>query len=62
MKMVVHREYAARDIFIGLDVEAIRDLLNDTDAAESGIAAFHLDDRCNELGRWTFWATFPPHG
>jgi hypothetical protein len=60
--MVVHREYAAHDIFIDLDAEGIRDLLGDTDATESGIAALHLDDRHNELGRWTFWARLPPHG
>ena len=50
------REHAAYDIFVDLDANGVRDLLGDAQAAESGVAAFHLHDCRDEFRGGPFGA------
>ena len=52
------REHTAHDILVDLDAERMRDLLGDSHAAETRIAALYLEDRCDECRRRTFGAGF----
>ena len=50
------REHAAYDIFVDRDAKGVRDLLGDAQAAESGVAPFHLQDCRDEFWGRSFGA------
>jgi len=56
---IVFREYPADDVFVDIDAKGVRNLLCDAGTANTGIAAFELDDRIDEFLRWPFWAGVP---
>ena len=49
IRTVVLGEHATHDIFVDLDAKGVRDLLSDAQAAESGVAEFHLHDCRDEF-------------
>ena len=51
---VVLGEYTAHDILVDLDAESMRDLLSNFRTAEARIAPFDLNNRSDELSRWSF--------
>src|SRR5437773_1472700 len=56
---VVFREHPADDVFVDIDAKGVRNLLCDAGTANTGVAAFELDDRVDEFLRWPFWAGAP---
>src|SRR5436305_8152934 len=56
---IVFREHPADDVFVDIDAKGVRNLLCDAGTANTGIAAFELDDRVDEFLRWPFWAGAP---
>ena len=46
---VVFREHPADDVFVDIDAKGVRNLLCDAGTANTGIAAFELDDRVDEF-------------
>ena len=50
---IVFREHAADDVFVDIDAKGVRNLLCDAGTANTGIAAFELDDRVDEFLRWS---------
>src|SRR5713226_7864812 len=48
---VVFREHPADDILVDIDAKGVRNLLCDAETANTGIAAFELDDRVDEFLR-----------
>ena len=56
IRTVMLREDATYDIFVELDANGVRDLLGDAQAAESGKAAFHLQDCRDEFRGGPFGA------
>jgi hypothetical protein len=56
---IVFREHPADDVFVDIDAKGVRNLLCDTGAANTGIAALELDDGVDEFLRWPFWAGAP---
>ena len=43
------REHPADDVFVDIDAESVRNLLCDAGTANTGVAAFELDDRIDEF-------------
>ena len=56
---IVFREHPADDVFVDIDAKGVRNLLCDAGTANTGIAAFELDDRVDEFLRWSFWTGAP---
>jgi hypothetical protein len=54
----VKGENPANHILINSSSERQVDLISNLGASPSRIALFHLDDRANQLGRWTFGTWF----
>src|SRR6266852_8263782 len=56
---IVFREYPADDVFVDIDAKGVRNLLCDAGTANTGIAAFELDDRVDEFLRRSLRAGAP---
>src|SRR5215813_14712763 len=53
---IVFRKHPADNVFVDIDAESVGNLLCDAGTANTGVAAFELDDRVDEFLRWPFWA------
>src|SRR5664279_4804718 len=56
---IVFREYPAGDVFVDIDAKGVRKLLCDAGTANTGVAAFDLYDRVDELLRRSLRAGTP---
>jgi hypothetical protein len=56
---IMPREGSPDHILVDADAECLGDLLRDPRATESGIALLELDDRTDELWRWTLGPDLP---
>src|SRR6266550_4628237 len=56
---IVFRQHPADNVFVDIDAESVRNLLCDAGTANTGVAAFELDDRVEFLPRWSFWSGAP---
>jgi len=46
---IVFRQHPADNVFVDIDAESVRKLLCDAGTANTGVAAFELDDRVDEF-------------
>jgi hypothetical protein len=56
---IVCRKHPADDVFVDIDAKGVRNLLCDAGTANTGVAAFELDDRVDEFLRGSLRAGAP---
>ena len=58
-RLVMFGEDATHHVLVETDTERMANLLGNPQMAESRVSGFHLNDCCDQFGRWALWPGLP---